>query len=41
MQGGGEASKNFIYDFFDNKAAKILKKTTSANTHSDDFIFKP
>jgi hypothetical protein len=26
MRGGGEASQNFIYDFLDNKAAKILKK---------------
>jgi hypothetical protein len=41
MRGGGEASQNFIYDFLDNKAAKILKKTTSANTQSDDFILKP
>jgi hypothetical protein len=40
-RGGGEASQNFIYDFLDNKAAKIKKKTTSANTRSEDFILKP
>jgi hypothetical protein len=35
-----EASQNFKYDFFNNKEAKKLKKTTSTPTESTDFIFE-